>query len=163
MNDALDDETSDPRRWKKDGWIAKVVKNLDDDGWAVEMTPVGASEPALVGPWTMGRDKKNPKPLDQPSFLTLVKTANEVLLRHAQAARARLHKSISFDAEDVSPDGGPVRVRADLDIAPDDDDPHAVLSIVEETTGDELRRGRVSAGFKLSAANVTRWARTGEG
>jgi hypothetical protein len=163
----LDEETDDPRRWKKSGWIAKVVKNLDDDGWAVEMTQIGASEPALVGPWTMGRDKKNPKPLDQPSFMTLVKTANEILLRHAQSARARLHKTISFSAEGMSPhassDGESMRVRADLDIAPDDDDPHAILVLFEETTNEELRRGRVSAGFKLSAASVTRWVKTGEG
>ncbi len=39
------------------------------------MTRDGESEPALVGPWTMGRDKKNPKTLDGPAFSTLVKTA----------------------------------------------------------------------------------------
>jgi hypothetical protein len=163
MSEVPADDTSDPRCWKKDGWIAKVVKNLDDDGWAVEMTQFGESEPALVGPWTMGRDKKNPKPLDQPSFMTLVKTANEVLLRHAQSARARLHKSLSFESTTLSPSGEPIRVRADCDIAPDDDDPHAILSIFDDTTNEELRRGRVSPAFKLSAANVERWARTGEG
>ena len=31
----------------------------------------GEPEPALVGPWTMGRDKKNPKPLDGFAFSTL--------------------------------------------------------------------------------------------
>lgn len=159
---ASDEDTSDPRRWKKNGWIAKVVKNLDDDGWAVEMTQVGASEPALVGPWTMGRDKKNPKPLDQPSFMTLVKTANEILLRHAQSARARLHKTISFEGEGLGRDGETVRVRADLDIAQDDDDPHAILVLFEETTNEELRRGRVSAGFKLSAQSVARWVKSGD-
>ena len=34
----------------------------------------------------MGRDKKSPKPLDQSAFLTLVKTATEVLIRHEQSA-----------------------------------------------------------------------------
>ena len=28
------------------------------------MTGEGESEPVLIGPWTMGRDKKNPKPID---------------------------------------------------------------------------------------------------
>jgi glycine/D-amino acid oxidase-like deaminating enzyme len=56
----------------------------------VEMTRDGESEPALVGPWTMGRDKKNPKPLDQNAFTTLVKTASEVLMRHAQRKGAEL-------------------------------------------------------------------------
>jgi hypothetical protein len=156
MNDAQED-LMEPRLWKKSGWIAKVIKNEDDDGWAVEMTRIGDSEPALVGPWTMGRDKKNPKPLDQPSFTTLVKTASEVLMRHEQSARAQLHKTLSFMDDDGQ------RVRVDFDIAPDDDDPHAILAAFEDATGEPLRSGRVSAGFKLNAANVKRWLRTGEG
>jgi hypothetical protein len=106
---------------------------------------VGDDEPALVGPWTMGRDKKNPKPLDQSAFLTLVKTATEVLMRHEQTARARLHNSLTFT------DARGRRVRADLDIVPDDDDPHAILAAVDAITGEPLRQGRVSAGFKLTA------------
>jgi hypothetical protein len=42
-------------------------------------------------------------------------------------------------------------VRADLDIVPDDDDPHAILAAVDAITGEPLRQGRVSAGFKLTA------------
>jgi hypothetical protein len=30
----MEDETSDPRRWKKSGWIAHVIKNENDEGWA---------------------------------------------------------------------------------------------------------------------------------
>ncbi|HEY4802850.1 MAG TPA: hypothetical protein VIH96_09540, partial [Paraburkholderia sp.] len=41
------------RLWRKDGWTARVIKNEDDDGWAVEMIKDGEPEPALVGPWTM--------------------------------------------------------------------------------------------------------------
>ena len=26
------------RLWRDDGWTARVIKNEDDDGWAVEMT-----------------------------------------------------------------------------------------------------------------------------
>ena len=26
----------EPRLWQDDGWTAKVVKNEDDEGWAVE-------------------------------------------------------------------------------------------------------------------------------
>src|SRR5258705_13751337 len=81
--------------WKKNGWIAKVIKNEDDDGWAVEMTRIGDAEPSLVGPWTMGRDKKNPKPLDHSAFHTLVKTATEVLGRAQKAARSRMHRSVT--------------------------------------------------------------------
>ena len=58
--DDADAAVREPRLWREDGWTARVVKNEDDDGWAVEMIKDGKSEPALVGPWTMGRDKRNP-------------------------------------------------------------------------------------------------------
>ncbi|MDP2769837.1 MAG: hypothetical protein Q8O81_08400, partial [Giesbergeria sp.] len=87
MIDHTDDTPSaiqEPRLWSDGRWMARVIKNEDDDGWAVSMTLQGEDEPALVGPWTMGRDKKNPKPLDVNAFNTLVKTASEVLRRHEQ-------------------------------------------------------------------------------
>ena len=40
----------EPRLWQDDGWTAKVVKNEDDEGWAVEMYKDGEREPALIGP-----------------------------------------------------------------------------------------------------------------
>jgi len=40
----------------------------------------------------MGRDKKNPKPLDAPAFHTLVKTAMEILRRHEQHSCAVTQK-----------------------------------------------------------------------
>src|SRR5687767_5680004 len=96
--EALEKEMTEPlhedRLWRDDGWTARVVKNPDDDGWAVEMIKDGEPEPALVGPWTMGRDKKNPKPLDSAAFHTLVKTASEVLRRHEQQLHALHHKSL---------------------------------------------------------------------
>src|SRR6185437_1240207 len=81
--------------WHDAGWTARIIKNEDDDGWAVEMIKDGEPEPALVGPWTMGRNKKDPKPLDVSAFNTLVKTASEVLRRHEQQLRAQLHKSLT--------------------------------------------------------------------
>ena len=150
-------EMTEPTRWQKDGWIAQVMKNEDDEGWAVAMTRVGDNEPALVGPWTMGRDKRNPKPLDVSAFATLVKTATEVLRRHEEAARARLHKTLTFATAEGQ------RLCADLDVAMDDDDPHAILSVTDEATSERVRRGRVRPDFKLSASTVTRFVRTGEG
>ena len=79
------------RLWRDQGWTARVVKNNDDEGWAVEMIKQGVPEPALVGPWTMGRDKKNPKPLDAAAFNTLVKTAYEVIRRHRRRSRSGRH------------------------------------------------------------------------
>jgi hypothetical protein len=139
----------EPRLWRDNGWTARVIKNEDDDGWAVEMLKQGEAEPALVGPWTMGRDKKNPKPLDTAAFNTLVKTAAEVLRRHEQQREALLHKSVIVMAK-----AG--RITVTLDIVPDDDDPHAFLA-AQDADGEPLARIRVAAGFKLNAASAAAW------
>ena len=139
----------DDRLWRDNGWTARVVKNEDDEGWAVEMVKDGEPEPALVGPWTMGRDKKNPKPLDSAAFNTLVKTAAEVIRRHEQHAHAELHKEVT-----VSASAGRITVK--LDITPDEDDPYAELSAFD-ADGSELARVRVGAGFRLSPASVSAW------
>lgn len=152
----VEDEISDPRLWKKAGWIARVIKNENDEGWAVSMTRVGDAEPVLVSPWTMGRDKVNPKPLDHAGFATLLKGASDVLRRHEAALRARLHRSITCTSATGQ------RLRADLDIQLDEDDPHAILSVVDERTGEVVRRGRASPAFKLSEATVQRFVRTGD-
>ena len=147
------DVIREPRLWRDDGWTARVVKNEDDDGWAVEMVKAGESEPALVGPWTMGRDKKNPKPLDTGAFNTLVKTASEVLRRHEQQRAAQLHRETEVD----TPEG---RVTVTLDIVPDDDDPYAMLA-ARDVSGTELARQRVSAGWRLTGASAARWVEAG--
>ena len=139
----------EPRLWRDNGWTARVIKNNDDEGWAVEMILDGQPEPALVGPWTMGRDKKNPKPLDTAAFNTLVKTAHEVVRRHEQHQHALLHKT-----EWVEGKAGRVLVK--LDVVPDEDDPHALLSALDDD-GQELARWRVGAGFKLNARSAGAW------
>ncbi len=141
------------RLWSDDGWTAKVIKNEDDEGWAVAMTLDGQSEPALVGPWTMGRDKKNPKPLDAFAFATLVKTASEIIMRHQQQAHAALHKSTKV----ASPAG---RIRVALDIVPDEDEPYAELSAFDEG-GSELARVRVAANFNFNHDSATAWVVSG--
>lgn len=141
------------RIWRDNGWTARVVKNEDDEGWAVEMIRDGEPEPALVGPWTMGRDKKNPKPLDGAAFLTLVKTAAEVIRRHEQHTHAERHKAVSVT-------GSAGRMTVKLDITPDEDDPYAELSAVG-TLGEELARVRVDAAFKLTAASASAWIENG--
>jgi len=142
-----------PRLWRDERWTAKVIKNEDDEGWAVEMIKDGEPEPALVGPWTMGRDKKNPKPLDSAAFNTLVKTAAEVIRRHEQHAHAELHKEVTVTA-------GAGRITVKLDITPDEDDPYAELSAFDGY-GDELARVRVGAGFRLSATSASAWIENG--
>jgi hypothetical protein len=89
----------EPRLWRDKGWTARVIKNEDGDGWAVEMIRDGCAEPALVGPWTMGRNKVDPKPLDAAAHQTLVKTAAEVIRRHEQQLHAQLNKQCSIETE----------------------------------------------------------------
>lgn len=137
------------RLWRDNGWTAKVVKNEDDDGWAVEMIKDGEPEPALVGPWTMGRDKKNPKPLDTGAFNALVKTASEVIRRHEQQWHAQLHKS-----QVVHSALGQITVC--LDIVPDEDDPYALLS-AQDQSGEQLAQVRVAPNFKLTLGSAEAW------
>ena len=140
---------NEPRLWVHKGWTARVIKNPDDDGWAVEMIKDGESEPALVGPWTMGRDKKNPKPLDAPAFNTLVKTAAEVLRRHEQQWYAQHHKKLT-----LATPSGPISIT--LDIVADEDDPHALLG-AQDSDGVKLAEVRVDAGFRLNTASANAW------
>jgi hypothetical protein len=142
------------RLWIDNGWTARVVKNEDDEGWAVEMLKDGEPEPALVGPWTMGRDKKNPKPLDSAAFNTLVKTAAEVIRRHEQQTHAERHRSVTVTV------AGGERVTVRLHIVADEDDPYAELSALD-AGGEELAKVRVAAGFRLSAASASAWIENG--
>jgi hypothetical protein len=143
------------RLWRHDGWTARVIKNEDDEGWAVEMIKDGEPEPALVGPWTMGRDKRNPKPLDSAAFRTLVKTAAEVIRRHEQQTHAERHRSVTVTAGDA-------RITVRLDVVPDEDDPYAELSAVDDAGG-ELARVRTRADFRLTAQSASAWIDNGYG
>ena len=142
-----------PRLWRDNGWTARVIKNNDDEGWAVEMLKDGEAEPALVGPWTMGRDKKNPKPLDTNAFNTLVKTASEVLRRHEQHLQAVLHQEILINA-------AAGRIAVTLDIVPDDDDPHAMLG-ARDAEDESLASVRVAPSFKLNRGSASAWIDSG--
>ncbi|CAL60282.1 Conserved hypothetical protein [Herminiimonas arsenicoxydans] len=148
-----DSAIHEARLWRDDGWTARVIRNEDGEGWAVEMIKDGEAEPALVGPWTMGRDKKNPKPLDTPAFHTLVKTAAEVLRRHEQQLHAMLHKSVAVNAAT-----GTITVA--LDIVPDEDDPYALLSAQDED-GAQLAEVRVLPSFKLTRSSAEKWMESG--
>ncbi len=175
------EKTQEPRLWRGNGWTARVIKNEDDDGWAVAMFKDGESEPALVGPWTMGRDKKNPKPLDVNAFHTLVKTASEFIRRNEQHLHASLHQSITVSVssaglsaviasaarQSMNP-GSPrrdddlpeTRITVCLDIVPDEDNPYAMLSAKDE--GDELlAEVRVAPSFKLNRSSAVAWAEGG--
>ena len=159
MNDAAETDSSTPalvkeaRQWRNNGWTARIIKNEDDEGWAVQMILDGEVEPALVGPWTMGRDKKNPKSLDAPAFNTLVKTASEFRLRQEQQRYAAHHQSIT-----VSTQSGQISIT--LDIVADEDDPHALLR-ARDANDELLAQVRVDQGFKLSRASASAWIEDG--
>ena len=142
-----------PRVWCGDGWTARVIKNDDDEGWAVAMIKDGEPEPALIGPWTMGRDKKNPKPLDSSAFSTLVKTASEFVRRHEQQLEATLHKRVRLSV-------GAQSVTVALDIVPDEDDPTALLSAYDDT-GEQLAQISVTPNFQLTAGSARAWIERG--
>ena len=150
------DHPQEARLWRDEGWTARVVKNEDDDGWAVEMTKDGEPEAALVGPWTMGRDKKNPKPLDATAFSTLVKTAYEVRRRHEQHLHALLHKQVVVGSDD-----GDIVVT--LDIVAEDESPFALLAArpALEPDAAPLAEVRVDTSFKLTAASAQAWIEGG--
>ena len=153
-----EDETEkiqEPRLWRDNGWTARVIKNEDDDGWAVAMTLQGHAEPALVGPWTMGRDKKNPKPLDVAAFNTLVKTAAEFVRRHEQQLHATLHQQIAITHKTD-------RLSISLDIEPDEENPSAMLRALD-ASGELLAEIRVAPSFKLTRASASAWAEAGFG
>jgi hypothetical protein len=139
----------EPRLWQNQQWTAKVIKNDDDDGWAVAMYKDGAFEPALVGPWTMGRDKKNPKPLDGSAFITLVKTASEFVRRSEQQLHATLHQSVTVNGQNG-------RVTVLLDIVPDEDSPYATLT-AQGDADETLAEVKVEAGFKLNRQTAQAW------
>jgi len=141
------------RLWSDGSWTARVIKNEDDDGWAVAMHLDGATEPALVGPWPMGRDKKNPKPLDTAAFNTLVKTAKEVIRRSEQQLHAQLNRNVT-----VTSDGR--RVRVALAIVPDEEGATATLSAHDEFDA-ELARVPVAPTFKLTVDSAQAWIAAG--
>ena len=143
------------RVWSDEHWTARVIKNEDDDGWAVAMYLDGGAEPALVGPWTMGRDKKNPKPLDTSAFNTLVKTAKEVIRRSEQQLHAQLNKNVS-----ITVDGR--RLRVAMAIVPDEEGATATLSAWDEFDA-ELARVPVPPTYRLNVDSAKAWVASGFG
>ena len=97
----------------------------------------------------MGRDKKNPKPLDINAFNTLVKTASEVVRRHEQHLQATLHKKLTVTANNQ-------QIVVALDIVLDEEDPHALLSATD-IDGTQLAQVKVRPDFKLNSNSAHAW------
>jgi len=155
MNDLTTSEPDlmEPTRWRKNGWFAKVIKNEDDDGWAVEIRKAGLSEPVLVSPWVMGRDKKNPKPFDANAFNTFVKTATEVLDRSHSQREAALKKTLAIAS-------GGRWFQVTLEQVVDEYEPHAYLRAVDDG-GSTVASYRVEPGFKFTREVANAWVSSG--
>lgn len=146
-------DVMEPTFWRKKGWSARVVKNEDDDGWAVEIYKAGLAEPVLISPWVMGRDKKTPKPFDDSAFATFVKTASEVLQRSAGQRDAALKRRL-----EIAWDGRWMSVT--LELVPDEYDAHALLTAVDES-GQTLASFRVPTDFKFNRDSMNAWVQGG--
>ena len=141
-------------RWSGRGWTAEVVPNVDGGGWALSMTQDGHDLPTLVVPWVMGRNKKDPKPLNEADFRTQLKAAKDFLTRHqAQQRNAnRVRKDV------VGANGEWVRVI--FEIIPDEFDPEAEL-IAQNRAKDVLARVSCPMGFKLTREAALAWVNSG--
>ncbi len=144
----------EPRLWQKRGWIARVVENEDGGGWALAMSREGDDEPVLVVPWVMGRNKKDPKPLNDADFRTQVKAARDFLTRSEHQRRTAFRKS--YDVVDA--DGEFVRVV--FDVQPDDFEPTGVLSAFDNL-GRERARLTCAPHFRLTRDAARAWAAGG--
>lgn len=154
-NDASsNDDIFEPNLWRTSGWTAKVVNNDEGEGWAVEMTRDGDPEPALVGPWVMGRDKKSAKPLNTGDFRSLMKAASDVISRHEQAMKPRkvTHEGVDQKGE---------RWRVECVDVHDEYEPHALLTSRDED-GYVVFEKKVRFGFKINVSGAEDFARTGE-
>jgi hypothetical protein len=140
--------SEDGRSWSDKGWTARIVLNEDGGGWALSMTQDGNDEPILIVPWVMGRNKKDPKPLNKADFASQLKAARDFVARHKQqlSAAHRVTRNVSDAA-------GPIRVVFDL--IPDEFEPEGEL--VAWRGQEEVARVRCAAGFKLSQAEAQSW------
>ncbi len=140
--------------WHDLGWNAEVVLDEDGGGWALSMTRDGDDEPVLVVPWVMGRNKKDPKPLNDSDFRTQVKAAQDFLTRSEYQRRTAFRRSYRVDGGDRG------IVVVVFDVIPDDIDPVGLLT-AEDLYGAELARFEVPPQFQLSRTRAAAWVASG--
>ncbi len=129
--------------WKDRGWIARIIEDEDGGGWAITMTRKGDDEPAYMGPWTMGRNKVDPKPLDQDAFNTWVKSATEFLARSQYQQRTANREVFTVFTEAGE------ELTVEFDIEQGDYEAEGML-IAKDVFGNEIERCTVDPRFKLT-------------
>ena len=140
--------------WQDRGWIAQIIENEDGGGWAVAMTREGDTEPVYIAPWTMGRNKIDPKPLDQNSFSTWVKSASEFLMRAQRQVRDKNRQSFTI----TTPEGEDIVVI--FDVHQDEYEAEGVLS-AQDVFGNELARVTVDPRYRLTYPLAEAWVADG--
>jgi hypothetical protein len=137
-----------------EGWTARIVDNPNDDGWALAMTRDGDDEPLLVVPWVMGRNKKDPKSLNELDFRTQLKAARDFRTRMHNQRRAAFRKSFTvYNAADEA-------ITVVFDVDQDDFEPQGILSAID-AVGEALVRHIVAPGFRLTRSVARRWVAAG--
>ncbi|MCP4870151.1 MAG: hypothetical protein GY898_15695 [Proteobacteria bacterium] len=142
--------TNLPTRWSDKGWTAEVVLNEDGGGWAVAMTKDGHDEPILVVPWVMGRNKKDPKPLNSADFATQLKAAQDYLTRRENQIRQAYRKIVHVNSADGD------RVKVVFDVIPDEFEPEGEL-VAWSGGRHELGRASCPASLKLTRTVAQDW------
>ena len=140
--------------WKERGWTAEIIR--DDEGgsgWAVAMTPDGADEPVYTAPWTMGRNKKDPKPMTTRDFLVWIKSASEFLERTQRQLGTRARKSLDL----TDPGGAFVRIIFDVQ---ERGEAVGVLT-AENSVGLEIARAEIDPLFRLTRERAEAWIDAG--
>jgi len=145
----------DIRTWKGRGWVCQVIENEDGGGWAVTMTREGDSEPAYMGPWTMGRNKIDPKPLSLAAFNTWVKSATEFLARSQYQIRTSDRQAFTTYTESGE------KLNVIFDINRGDYESEGVLIAEDAVYGNEIARCTVHPKFKLTIDSATDWINNG--
>jgi len=140
--------------WSGDGWTARIIDHPDDEGWALSMTRDGDDEPVQIVPWVMGRNKKDPKPLNEHDFRTQLKAAKDFLIRRENQRRAAFRKSFTVYTANDEP------ISVVFDVIPDEFEPEGVLTATD-AMGDELARHTLPPGFKLTRTWAKAWVADG--
>ena len=139
--------------WRGKGWIAEVVQNEDGGGWAVEMRREGDEHPVYVAPWTMGRNKIDPKPLSQNAFNTWVKSASEFLMRSQHQSRTADRSSVTITMDD----GESLKIIFDIERG---DYQSAGVLVAENVFGEEVARTETHSSFVLNVDTAEEWVRS---
>ena len=140
--------------WRGRGWTAEIIKNEYDDGWAIEMTPDGQEEPVYMAPWTMGRNKKDPKPLKQKDFISWIKSASEFMARSRFQSQTKNNRNV-----DVISSSGE-RLQVIYDVIEDDYEPTGVLTALDQL-GEEVAKTSCNPAFQLTLESAEAWVEGG--